>query len=153
MAVIGEDIPKGVAIQINARQKLHGAGVKEKRNDSQLKVLNSTNAWIKIASGVSLTKAKAQEIGLSSTYSGLNLPKNYVLYNGISNLSGTTLKNRRQFLDGMYEYSDFGLVPMPGTTKFSVKNLNRGSLKKATLNPFFLKKTNQRKAIAMDNMI
>ena len=134
MAVIGDEIKKSVAIQINARQKLHGAGVKEKRNDSQLKVLNSTNAWIKIASGISLTKEKAKELGLSSTYSGYNLPKNYVLYNGISNLSGTTLKNRRQFLDGMYEYSDFGLVPMPGTTKFSVKNLNRGSLKKATLN-------------------
>ena len=142
MGVIGEEIAKSASNQILARQKLHGSGVKEKRTDSQLKLLNSQNAWVKVASGISLTKEKAKEIGLGSDYDGIKLPKNYVLYNGISNLSGTTLKNRRRFLDGMYEYSDFGLVPMPGTTKFSVKNLNRGSLKKATLNLQFIVKIN-----------
>lgn len=131
MAIIGEDIPKTIAQQINARQKLHGSGVKKLRTHNQIKLLNSTNAWFKIASGVSLSEEKAKEIGFSSSSKGMRIPKNYVLFNGTSTYTG---KQKQNFIDGSYQKSDFGLVPMAGVNKFNVKNLNRGSLKKATIN-------------------
>lgn len=131
MAIIGEDIPKPIIQQINARQKLHGSGVKKLRTENQIKLLNSTNAWLKIASGVSLSEEKAKEIGFSSSSKGTRIPRNYVLFNGTSTYTG---KQKQSFIDGSYQKSDFGLVPMAGVNKFNVKNLNRGSLKKASIN-------------------
>jgi len=131
MAIIGEDISKSIIQQINARQKLHGSGVKKLRTQNQIKLLNSTNAWLKIASGVSLSEEKAKEIGFSSSSKGTRIPRNYVLFNGTSTYTG---KQKQSFIDGSYQKSDFGLVPMAGVSKFNVKNLNRGSLKKATIN-------------------
>jgi len=130
MAIIGEDISKSIIQQINARQKLHGSGVKKLRTQNQIKLLNSTNAWLKIASGVSLSEDKAKEIGFSSSNKGTKIPKNYVLFNGTSTSTG---KQKQNFIDGSYEKSDFGLIPMAGVNKFNVKNLNRGSLKKASI--------------------
>ena len=131
MGVIGEEIGNSIVQQVNARQKLQGSGVKKLRTSNQIKVLNSTNSFLKVASGVSLSKEKAQEIGFSSSSEGTRIPKNYILFNGTSTYTG---KQKQSFVDGSYEKSDFGLIPMAGVQKFNVKNLNRGSLKKATLN-------------------
>lgn len=127
--VVGEEIIPQIVRQIRARQKLHGAGTNKKRTDNQLKVLNSQNAWVKMASGVTLTGEKVAELGGKPQYKGTTLPKNYLLFNGTSTIN----KQRDGFKDGSYLRSEFGLVPMPGIKKFNVKNLNRGSLKKATI--------------------
>lgn len=133
MAVIGEDIPKSIITQINARQNLHGSGVKVRRTIDQIKLLNSSNAFLKIASGVTLTEDKAQELGFQRSQNGTIIPKNYILANGVSSLKNDKLFSRSNFIDGTYEKSDFGLIPMAGLKQFNVKNLNRGSLKKATI--------------------
>lgn len=131
MAVIGEEIDGPIIKQIVARQTLHGSGVHKTKTTNQIKLLNSSNAFLKMASGVSLSEEKAKEIGFSESEKGMRIPSNYVLFNGTSTYTG---KQKQSFVDGSYEKSDFGLIPMAGIKKFNVKNLNRGSIKKATVN-------------------
>jgi len=134
MSIVGEELDKYVIKQINARQTLHGSGKSTTRNNNQLKILNSQNSWIKVASGVSISPDKAKELGYPKL-SGTELAKKYVLFNGTSTFSkdGESLAQRGKFLPGTYERSDFGIVPMPGVESLDVKTLTRGSLKKATL--------------------
>lgn len=134
MSIVGEEVERYVSSQIEARQTLHGSGKSTTRNNNQLKVLNTQNSWVKLASGVRITPEKAQQLGYPNL-SGTELAKKYVLFNGTSTFyeDGKALAQRGKFLPGTYERSDFGIVPMPGIESLVVKTLTRGSLKKATL--------------------
>jgi hypothetical protein len=136
--IIGEEIEDYVAYQINARQKLHGSGVDgTSRNEHQLNVLNSQTSWIKLASGVSVSSDRLKDIGVSDSFSGMNLAKNWVLFSGTSKYSDNKIVQREGFnpadSNSSYTYGEFGYVPMPGITNTSIKTLNRGSLKKANV--------------------
>jgi len=151
MALVGEQIPGYVQKQIEVRQKAHGSGTSSDllRTDETLIYTNSRNAFIKMASGVSVSEAKLKEIGYSGAdldiLKGMGLAKNHVLFGGISymsqiaNSSGGTdgvLFQKSDFIgiNGAYTADpDFGIVPMPGVESLEVKSLNRGSLKKATV--------------------
>jgi len=103
--VIGEPLDKYVAEQINARQTLHGSGVrfnKNARNSDQLNILNSNTAWIKLASGVYIdTEERLKTLGFSSSERtsllGMGLAKKYVLYSGTSTYENGTLSQREGF--------------------------------------------------------
>ena len=150
--IIGEQFRSYVSNQINTRQKAHGSGVDGNiRTVDQLSYLNSKTAWVKLASGVSITgeRAGTEEIGEGN--SGTTLAKRNVLFGGTSDMYGSTsltqrgtyedspenIYNRRE---GTYNVkatdgsSEFGLVPMPGIESADIKNLNRGSIKRATVN-------------------
>lgn len=133
-SIVGEEVERYVGNQIDARQILHGSGKSTTRNNNQLKILNTQNSWIKLASGVKITKEKATQLGYPDLL-GTELAKKYILFNGTSSFykDGKALAQRGKFLPGTYERSDFGIVPMPGIESLTVKTLNRGSLKKATL--------------------
>lgn len=132
--IIGEEIASYVAKQINARQTLHGSGTGGNfRNNDQLVVLNSNTSWIKFSSGVSLTEEKIKDLGLDASNVGTNLAQRNILFGGTSTLNGTTLIQKNGFLDGTYEASDFGIVPMPGIISANIQTLTRGSIKKATI--------------------
>lgn len=147
MGVIGEEIQEAFAIQINARQKLQGSGktTSSERTNTQLQILNAQSTFIKLASGVSVDGEKLSSLGFTSgslSYSNnLNekLAKNNILFGGNSKftpLSSETgsLSLRQNFTsDGAYEKGDFGTVPQPGIESINVRNLNRGSIKKATV--------------------
>ena len=159
MATIGDEIEGYVINQINARQTLHGSGVGHTgnlRTDKQINLLNSNTSWIKLASGVSISKSnRLIELGLSLDLIGTKLAENFVLFSGVSNIntqvgevidpttnitkteSSTQLKQREGFLprDGnsSYTYGTFGYSPMPGIISADIKTLTRGSLKKATV--------------------
>ena len=178
--LLGEPFEKYVNSQIDSRQKIHGK--KEGRSSSEIAYLNSTNAWIKLASGTSMSEERLgilKENGnkmLTGVKAGKDLAMKNVLFNGLSaygeswdtdkikkekeetgmnfsvaNLEKSSPKISNRFrkyskpqnytgignkgqvaygLDG----TDFGYSPMPGITNLSVKDLNRGSIKKATLN-------------------
>jgi predicted chitinase len=151
MAIIGEELEGYVINQINRRQSLHGSGVNtEIRSDNQLNVLNSNTSWIKLASGVSITKdSRLTEIGFTQTEVEANrkmgLAKNNILFGGTAKLSSTVvegksydkLQQRDGFLprdpNSSYTYGSYGFSPMPGIESADVKTLNRGSIKKATV--------------------
>lgn len=151
MALVGEQIPDYVQKQIEVRQKAHGSGISSDllRTDETLIYTNSRNAFIKMASGVSVSEAKLKEIGYGGAdldvLKGMGLAKNHVLFGGISRMSqienskgGTDgiLSQKSDFIgiNGAYTADpDFGIIPMPGIESLEVKSLNRGSLKKATV--------------------
>jgi hypothetical protein len=151
MALVGEQIPDYVKKQIEFRQKAHGSGISfdSLRTDETLIYTNSRNAFIKMASGVSVSTAKLKEIGYSGAdldvLKGMGLAKNNVLFGGISRMD--QIENDRGGSDGILSQKsgfigingtytadpDFGIIPMPGIESLEVKSLNRGSLKKATV--------------------
>ena len=150
--IIGEAIPGYVEKQIAARQQAHGSGVSGNRTPDQLSYLNSKTAWVKLASGVSVKDTRMVKEKLRPKLSGTELAKNFVLFSGMSRLSGGKLdprgnstgkNNIYDWFDGTYnitaanetQYSgEMGLVPMPGIVDASIKCETRGSIKKATVN-------------------
>lgn len=138
--VVGEELQSYVSNQIKRRQKTHGSGVLSSRTTEQLVQLNSTNSWVKLASGVAVTDKKLQDLGIFAgtgleAFRGMGLAKNHILFGGVSNLTnnGDNYKlNQQSDFIGTYEpEQDFGIVPMPGIKDLTIKALNRGSLKKA----------------------
>jgi len=143
--ILGSPLDSYVIEQIKNRQKVYGSN---NRTSDIVRYLNGRNAWVKLASGVKLSNSKIRELGLdSSTFSGDDFAKNFVLFNGLSKLDrnsetytfregiwggnpNTTMSNNAAYGFGG---SDFGLVPPPGITNVSVEALN-ASLKQVTLN-------------------
>jgi hypothetical protein len=145
-SIVGQDIREYVVKQINIRQKAHGSGINQERTLEELTYLNSNTAWIKLASGVSVTKEKLNSIGFneidSQNLSGNNLAKKFILFNGTSQLTdpGSSdpyiiqpIEYQSPIPSGYNSSPDYGIFPMAGIISLNVKSLNRGSLKKATL--------------------
>ena len=142
MALVGEQLPDYVQKQIKVRQQAHGSGTSSDllRTDETLIYTNSRNAFIKMASGVSISEGKLKEIGYSGAdldvLKGMGLAKNHVLFGGISAMGITdqgdgVLIQKSDFIgiNGAYSADpDFGIVPMPGIESLEIKSLNRGSL-------------------------
>ena len=154
--IIGQPLDGYVVDQVKARQTLHGSGVRfdeNERNPDQINILNSNTAWIKLASGVSISKDRLKDLGFNETersnLNGMGLAEKYVLYAGVSSYDNGKLTQRQGFNpsyndteNSSYIYSkntnttgnqgaDMGFVPMPGIISMEVKALNRGSLEKA----------------------
>ena len=179
--LIGEPYDPYVSSQINARQKIYGKKVN--RTSEEISYLNSSNAWIKLASAVEIDQDRLNILKKNNNYMaimsqpGKNLAMQNVLFNGLTSYGeymdkalmnkilkesggkynksdfqvGGKLENRRGEVQkyiqqraragiggvgGAYgiDGADFGYSPMPGITDLNVKDLNRGSIKKATLN-------------------
>ena len=179
--LLGQPFEDYVNGQISARQKVHG---KKNRSTKDIQYLNSRNAWIKLASGVSieqkrldLLKANGNDL-INNIHQGQDLAIKNVLFNGLvqvgrsssttkevqtpnmeidftnlnlKNLYGkdttttqttynTTFNQRqRSGIKGSNRAygvggTDFGYSPMPGIIDMDFKCLNRGSIKKTTLN-------------------
>ena len=160
--LIGEPFSKYINGQIKSRQKLHGK--QTGRTTEEIQYLNSRNAWIKLASGVSLTQErydllKGNPLVDNSTI-GKDLAINNVLFNGLTAVgdvsyalnvvdenknqivkSPTFNQTQRAGIEGFQSNpaygvggTDFGYSPMPGIVDMDFKCLNRGSIKKASLN-------------------
>jgi len=148
MAIIGEQLKKYVYEQINVRQnRLSSSTIK---TDEDLIYLDAKTAWVKMASGVSVTPEKLMEIGYASgsqdinILSGMGLAQKHVLFSGLADYKGMGVPLQTKqgigtpFSQGTdpssYEIDpQFGIVPRPGIKDMSVKCLNRGSLKKAKI--------------------
>jgi predicted chitinase len=169
--IIGESFREYVANQITRRQITHGSGTAGgERTVKDLSYLNSKTAWVKLASGISITDERVGTEKINLGYSGTTLAKRFVLFNGVSDLydgqninftnkmtqRGTSPDGTGNIWDlhnGVYNVgpraadnpssipflpqtpiSEFGLNPMPGITSVDIKSLNRGSIKRATVN-------------------
>ena len=100
--IIGDPIKKIIGEQIELRQKIQGAGYNENsisRSPEVLNFLNNRNAWIKFASGVSVTddqrlkdlqKLESEGYLTENDIASLqneNLAKNYILFNTMQSLT------------------------------------------------------------------
>ena len=137
--IIGESVDGYVASQINVRQFVNGSGAGSNRTDNEINLLNSNTSWVKLGSGISVSTARLDDIGLKSKYSaGMDLAKDNILFGGTSKLENQKTIQREGFLprqsNSSYTYDkSFGFSPMAGIESVDVKTLNRGSLKKATV--------------------
>ena len=154
--LLGEPFKKYVRNQIIERQKIHAKTVGRSMND--IKYLNSRNAWVKLASGVSLDQRRFDLLKGNPMIEGVKLGQDLavknVLFNGLANFGSSTLEDPDDITSkGTFNYNlqqrsgitginkaygvggkDFGYSPMPGIIDVDVKDLNRGSIKKATIN-------------------
>tara|TARA_R110002020_G_scaffold136857_3_gene305501 strand:- start:12313 stop:15933 length:3621 start_codon:yes stop_codon:yes gene_type:complete len=159
--IIGESLDDYVGEQIQKRQEVYGSGTSgNTRSIEEISYLNSRTAWVKLASGTSMDKDRLDLIGknnpmLAGVTPGSDLAEKNVLFGGTSKVSKkeishinkkgiekqktTSILDQKQGITGIDKAyglggTDFGFSPMPGITDVSVQNLNRGSLKKATIN-------------------
>jgi hypothetical protein len=132
MNIVGEGFPDEIITQINQRQKIIGSA---NRTNQQLAYLNSKTGWARMVSSVNVTQGGIR--GLN--YTGADLAKNFVLFNGTtSTITGTrsgvwpgtgNFDNYAYGLGGI----EYGLTPMPGMTDVEIKTETRGSLKTANI--------------------
>ncbi len=157
--IVGEPIEDFVDSQIRTRQSAQFSGYGTSlRNDDQLKYLTNRNAWIKLASSVSVQvdtilgtqledfiSSKLKNIGLPPTgFFGTQLAEKAVLFNTISQYTGGVLNNNRagvtnannlwsdSFIYGIGG-TEFGIQPPPGIIGATIDSLNRGSIRKANI--------------------
>ena len=154
--ILGNPISAPIAKQIDARQKVFGAsskGSSTARSPEVLNYLNNRNIWIKFASGVyvndtsritNLSEQNYLNNAEASSLQGINLAKEYILFNGVQSSREEPLPNQRKGVrsnttwtsgkDAIYGGmggSERGLQPIPGILSVSVESLNRGSIRKA----------------------
>lgn len=145
--LLGEPVEEFVIKEVKNRQKLLGTGIDKttNRNVKQLNYINNRNAWIKMASSVSIDDINRLPSNLSSpeSYKGTNLAKKAILFNGLSNLENTNYI----FRSGVSTSTDFwtnslyglggttqGIQPSPGITSVDITSRNNGSIRTATIN-------------------
>jgi hypothetical protein len=144
MNIVGEGINKKIEKQVVQRQKVYGS---INRSNEELTYLNTRTGWCKLMSGVSVEPTeldKSSNIRNLNLPSGINLAKNYMLWNGITSVNienqshwnsqgiamdGSILNTGTYGLGGL----ELGIRPMPGIISAEIKTETRGSIKKATI--------------------
>jgi hypothetical protein len=126
--IVGEEIPSYVAQQINERQAAQGKT--KNRTDQDMLYLNARTSWIKLASGVNKDGSS-------------NLAQSNILFNGVSLGGGDdNALEQKQSFRSKYNYgptkynygvSEYGYQPMPGIVSADIRCMNRGSIKRATV--------------------
>jgi hypothetical protein len=152
--IIGEVFDKYVTDQIGLRQRYLGTEVSSdfnSNNEYALQWKHNNSAWVRLASSVNITEARAKKLGLNNNYAGNKLAKNFILYNGVSSLTtdseGNQLfnpssNNTEYFIDDKntslkHSYGFGGLTqgirPMPGIDSVKIGYINRGTLATAEI--------------------
>lgn len=154
--IVGEKFDEFVLRQIKERQKVHysGYGAGTTRSPQDQLYLNNRNAWVKLASGISIEgfegSDKLKRVIPNSNFSGENLAKNFILFNTVSSLitntddqSKNTLSNNRSGVTKTNSIwnnkayglggTEFGINPTPGITDVQIACVNRGSIRNATI--------------------
>ena len=100
MAIIGESLEGYVDNQIKVRQELQG---KLKRSRTDISLLSNTNAWLKLASSVEITKDATEATLISGSYedSDINAGEQKLRNIGLNNTSqftGTQLAKKSNII-------------------------------------------------------
>ena len=148
-SIIGESFKPYVADQIKIRQqKLANTSF---RDPDLLKYINNKTSWIRLSSGVNVSKDKLKELGLPESLSDNKLAISNVLFSSYQYVNPGTNSDdwRGRFTAGVgysplgingysslnsYGFNssaEYGLVPPPGIKSVDIKALNRGSLREA----------------------
>lgn len=129
--IVGEGFNEKIFGQINQRQSQYGS---ISRDNQTLNYLNNTNGWVRLVSSVDVDTEVSTLRGID--LSGVELAKAYVLSGGVAPLKGGIARDKSITNTNVYGLggTEFGLRPMPGITKASIKTETRGALKTATVN-------------------
>lgn len=129
--IVGEGFSPEIRGQVTQRQSQYGS---INRDNITLNYLNNNTGWVKLISSVDLTPTVAKNRGVD--LSGAELSKAYVLSGGVSPLKAGIARNGSITNSNVYGLggNEFGLRPMPGITKASIKTETNGALKTATVN-------------------
>jgi hypothetical protein len=110
MSIIGETIDGGVAKQISIRQNLHG---KQTRTNTDLSILNNTNAWLKLASSVRVISQTEAEVAtpnqMTDPFAHLN-PTPPAVYGPVNDPSTPILEVKENNISGEQRLKDIGLT-------------------------------------------
>jgi len=140
--IIGQGFDMYVQNQVIKRQEKLAYG---QTDIDVIRWNNANSAFLRLSSGVNVSDNFATiKLGLTSNaYNGNLLAKHFKLfaaqtYNADSGSYGFT-KGVGYNFNSSYgftspEYTSYGLVPPPGITSATIKSLNRGSLRVATVN-------------------
>lgn len=150
--LLGEPFDPYVLNEIKNRQKISGAGYNgTPRTLDQVNYLNNRNSWVKLASSVSvIDPLRLKNLGIpsdSTQYQNSELAKNAVLFNGTTKINTENKSGSYTFRSGVTTTNslfsstpsyglggtDQGLSPAPGIKSVSVECINRGSIRKATI--------------------
>ena len=103
--IIGEEFEDYVFAQIAQRQKNQYSGYNSTRTPEQIQYLNNTNAWVKLASGVSINEEDGglerirkviKDDSLVDQFNGSEFAKKTILFNGLSEVDPATYKNGKK---------------------------------------------------------
>jgi hypothetical protein len=138
MAILGESFKPYVKNQIDVRQEKLALG---NRDDDTLKYITSKTSFLRLSSGVDISPAVAQNLGVTNLNGSL-LAKKYVLFssnfdNQFTSNIGYSDNGFGSNFDASYGFNsdpNFGLVPPPGLTMATINTLNRGTIREATIN-------------------
>jgi len=148
MAILGESFKPWVIKQINVRQDKLSA---RNKDTDLLKYLTSRTAFLRLTSGVDISEDLLTYYkdylpeGFATNVKGNELAKQYVLEAARFRPPGNTIDDPLQFTSGIgynninkssYGFlsdPNYGLVPPPGITMASVKSLNRGTIREASI--------------------
>jgi len=140
--VIGRGFDKYVREQVIKRQEKLRYG---QTDANVIRWNNANNAFLRLSSGVNVSETFVKDkLGLSSsTYKDNLLAKHFKLfaaqtYDATSKkynfTKGVGYNFNSSYGFASPEYTSYGLVPPPGITSATIKSLNRGSLREATVN-------------------
>ena len=155
--IVGEKFEDFVLTQIKNRQTVQskGFGKGTTRSPEEQLYLNNRNAWVKLASGVSIEGIEGNDklkrvIPTYESFTDNKLAKNFILFNTVSSLvtstdnqNQNTLSNNRSGVTKTNSIwnnkayglggTEFGINPPPGITDVQVTCVNRGSIRNATI--------------------
>lgn len=153
--IIGEVFDRFVTQQVEARQTFLGYSQEGNTiNDNINQWLHNNSAWTRMISGIDIRGPRAAErltsLKLGADYASENLAKNFILYNGVSsvtgsgdNLSFNPSTNNQDYFAANSDFSitnsygfaglDQGLRPMPGIESVRVSYVNKGALANAEI--------------------
>jgi len=138
MALLGESFNDYVKKQINIRQDKLSL---QNKDDDTLKYITSKTSFLRLTSGIDVSKDVAQSLGVTNLNGSL-LAKQYVLFssqfdNKFTSGLGYSSDGFGSNFDVSYGFNsdpNYGLVPPPGLISATVNTLNRGTIREATIN-------------------
>jgi len=153
--IIGEVFDRFVTQQVEARQAFLGYSQGGNTiNDRVNQWLHNNSAWTRMISGIDIKGPRAAErlvsLNLGADYASENLAKNFILYNGVSSVTGSVedlsfnpSTNNQDYFAANSDFSitnsygfaglDQGLRPMPGIESVRISYINRGALANAEI--------------------
>jgi len=141
--------PKEISDQVKVRQEK--LNFSNSLTNEDILFRNNAGAFIRLTSGIDVTSDIIKSLGLNGIPAGSNLAKRYKLFSARFQRKIGEDKNKNDvfaenFSQGVgYSISyptsygftsspEFGYTPPPGITDISVKTLNKGGLRSATIN-------------------
>jgi len=137
MSFLGNPFDSYVKTQIEKRQE--ALGKFNSIPDNTLNWYTTKAPWLRLASSIDIDDNIIKKLGIDTNLNGAGLAKNFILFGGASNESGSLqsgINFSNNTLSGEYGWGGIGergFVPMPGLTSIDMGYYNNGALSRAVI--------------------